>query len=97
MTGFVVKGVALRTALLASVVGGVLPPAHAQTVQIMNGPPVQMQPYVAEPGAPIITIQPGTPQPFGGLSGGVGSAGGIDSNGGSTSAARARRWRVVTR
>ena len=42
---------------------------QAVTFETMNGAPVQMQPYVDEPGAPAITIPPGTPQPFSGLPG----------------------------
>ena len=82
MTGFGLRRMAIRTALMTSAMSGTLPPAHGQTVQVMNGPPIQMKPYVAEPGAPIINIQPGTPQPFGGLSGGVGSPDGTDTSGG---------------
>ena len=34
-----------------------------------EGPPVQVQPYVSEPGVPLITINPGTPNPFTGADG----------------------------
>jgi hypothetical protein len=37
------------------------PPAWAQQFQTMNGAPVQMQPYVSEPGAPQVTVTAGTP------------------------------------
>lgn len=48
----------------------------AVTFDTMTGAPVQMQPYVSEPGAPIVTVTPGTSQPFSGLgSGSVGSGG----------------------
>ena len=33
---------------------------QAVTFETMNGAPVQMQPYVDEPGAPVITIPPGS-------------------------------------
>jgi len=33
----------------------------AQVPVTLNGPPVQVQPYVPEPGVPLITVNPGTP------------------------------------
>ncbi len=59
-------------------------PAWAVTFETMNGAPVQMQPYVDEPGAPAVTVPLGTAQPFGGLSGSAGSGSG--STGGGTEA-----------
>lgn len=59
-------------------------PAWAVTFETMNGAPVQMQPYVDEPGAPAVTVPLGTPQPFSGLSGSTGSGSG--STGGGTEA-----------
>ena len=56
-------------------------PAIAQQAQTLNGAPIQMQPFVVEPGAPTVTVNPGTPNPFAGLDGGDGSG----SNGGSGS------------
>ena len=44
-------------------------PALAQQAMTLNGPPVQVQPYVSEPGVPLITINPGTPNPFAGADG----------------------------
>lgn len=41
----------------------------AVTFESMNGAPVQMQPYVDEPGAPAITVPRGTVQPFSGWTG----------------------------
>jgi hypothetical protein len=41
-------------------------PVLAQRFETLNGPPVQMQPYVNEPGAPEVVITTGTPA-FGGL------------------------------
>jgi len=38
--------------------------AFGQVPQTLNGPPVQVQPYVPEPGVPLISINPGTPNPF---------------------------------
>lgn len=52
-------------------------PGWAVTFETMTGAPVQMQPYVSEPGAPIVTVTPGTSQPFSGL--GSGSSGGGSS------------------
>ncbi|MEO8713922.1 MAG: hypothetical protein ABI369_02810 [Acetobacteraceae bacterium] len=48
----------------------------AQQAQTLNGPPVQIQPYVGEPGVPNVTITLGTPNPLGGLTGGTGGTGG---------------------
>ncbi len=59
-------------------------PAWAVTFETMNGAPVQMQPYVDEPGAPAVTVPLGTSQPFSGLSGSAGSGSG--STGGGTEA-----------
>jgi len=44
-------------------------PVRAQQAMTLNGPPVQVQPYVSEPGVPLITINPGTPNPFAGADG----------------------------
>jgi hypothetical protein len=44
-------------------------PVLAQQAMTLNGPPVQVQPYVSEPGVPLITISPGTPNPFAGADG----------------------------
>jgi len=57
--------------------------ASGQVPATLNGPPVQVQPYVAEPGVPLITINPGTVNPFTGVDGGDGSGteGGGDGTG----------------
>lgn len=61
--------------------------ASGQVPATLNGPPVQVQPYVPEPGVPLITINPGTPNPFSGADGsGSGSGGGAIGNAGSGSA-----------
>ena len=64
--------------------------AFGQVPQTLNGPPVQVQPYVAEPGVPLITINPGTVNPFTGVDGdgsGTGSSGdGTGDSGGGTAA-----------
>jgi len=39
-------------------------PAFGQVATTLNGPPVQVRPYVPEPGLPEITIPQGTPNPF---------------------------------
>ena len=52
--------------------------AFAQTSSLLTGgPPVQVVPYVAEPGVPQLTITPGTANPFAGAdgSGGTGNGG----------------------
>src|SRR5271166_6921538 len=51
---------------------GAVPFAAAQTSTTLSGLPVQVQPYAPEPGVPLITVSPGTPNPF---------AGGIDPAG----------------
>lgn len=52
--------------------------------QTLNGPPVQVQPYVSEPGVPMITIAPGTLNTFaigdGSATGGDGTGVGTISN-----------------
>ena len=61
-------------AAMALAVGGA---AFGQVASTLNGPPIQMQPYVSEPGVPAITITPGTLNPFpGGGAGGAAGAGG---------------------
>ncbi len=52
--------------------------AVAQQAQSLSGPPVQVIPYATEPGVPMITINPGTPNPFptGGGTGTGGTGGG---------------------
>jgi hypothetical protein len=64
--------------------------ASGQTPQTLNGPPVQVQPYVTEPGVPPITINVGTLNPFAavagtGNDGGSGdyTSGAVDNNGSS--------------
>ncbi len=61
---------------------------RAQVATTLNGPPVQVTPYVQEPGVPLITIIPGMPSPpppsVGGGSGTETGAGGGSENGGSS-------------
>ena len=70
---------------LASVVGAaaiglsVSPVAFGQVATTLNGPPVQVVPYVSEPGVPTITINPGTPNPFPAGDAGTGSGGSGDN------------------
>jgi hypothetical protein len=82
------RGAALAGAALAAmavVAGPGL--AAAQQAATLNGPPVQVRPYVSEPGVPQITVNPGTPNPFPSDSGGDstedGGAGGGDNVGSS--------------
>jgi hypothetical protein len=49
--------------------------AWGQQPVTLNGPPVQLQPYVSEPGVPTVTVTLGAPNPFGGLDGGGGADG----------------------
>ncbi len=53
--------------------------AYGQVPQTLNGPPVQVRPYVPEPGVPLITINPGTPNPFSGVDG-AGAGNGLGGN-----------------
>ena len=64
-------------------------PCWAQQATTLNGAPVQLQPYVSEPGVPQVTVSVGTPNPFGGLDGsttGTGSGSSSTGSGGSTNA-----------
>jgi hypothetical protein len=60
--------------------------ALAQTTSLLSGgPPVQVVPYVPEPGVPPLTITPGTANPFAGADGSGGSgSGGTSGTGGGT-------------
>jgi hypothetical protein len=61
--------------------------AFAQTTSLLSGgPPVQVVPYVTEPGVPQLTITPGTANPFAGADGsaGSGTGSGTDGSGGGT-------------
>ena len=55
--------------------------AVAQTPSTLSGPPVQVQPYAPEPGVPLITVDPGTPNPFAGGTDPTASAGGPVASG----------------
>lgn len=61
-------------------------PATAQRAATLNGPPVQVQPYVSEPGVPAITISPGTLDPFPDGGTGSGDDGSDGATGGSSDA-----------
>jgi hypothetical protein len=54
-------------------------PAWGQQATTLSGAPVQLQPYVSEPGVPTVSVTVGTPNPFGGLDGGDGSGSGSAS------------------
>ena len=69
--------------------------AVAQTSTGLSGLPVQVQPYAPEPGVPLITLNPGTPNPFpggidpsgsGGAGAGVAADNAGDAGGGSVTA-----------
>ena len=60
--------------------------AFGQIPQTLNGPPVQVQPYVPEPGVPLFAISPGTVNPFSGVDGGgTGAQSESDNSGGGDS------------
>ena len=57
--------------------------AFGQVPSVLSGgPPVQVTPYVTEPGVPSITITPGTSNPFAGADGSGGSGTGGGTGGG---------------
>jgi len=71
------RGAALAGAGLAAMAVVAGPgPVTAQQAATLSGPPVQVRPYVSEPGVPQITINPGTPSPFPSDTGGAGTGGG---------------------
>ena len=85
--GYLRSGIALG--VLASALGGGVP-AWAQVT--LNGPPIQVTPYVSEPGVPTVTITPGSTNPLGGdTDPNGGGAGGSTGTGTSTSAGQQRR------
>ncbi|WP_459677758.1 hypothetical protein [Acidisoma sp. 7E03] len=57
-------------------------PAWAQISQTISGPPIQVTPFVAEPGVPLVTVNPGTVGP---VQDGSGSSSGSGSSGTSSS------------
>ena len=79
-----------RSITVAMLLAGAAGAAQAQTPATLSGPPVQVQPYAPEPGVPLITVNPGTPNPFAGATDPVatGSAAtdGANSGSGTTSA-----------
>src|SRR5271166_4765181 len=58
----------------------------AQTPATLSGPPVQVQPYAPEPGVPLITINPGTPNPFAGATDPTAAGGGSTDSGAAVAA-----------
>ena len=77
------RGAALAGAGLAAMAVVAGPgPVTAQQAATLSGPPVQVRPYVSEPGVPQITINPGTPSPFPSDTGGAGTGGGGTGGGG---------------
>ncbi len=74
-----------RAALVAAAIAaGSSMPAWAQVSQTISGPPVQVTPFVGEPGVPLVTINPGTVGPVQDGSG-TGTGGSGSSGSGSTS------------
>jgi hypothetical protein len=68
-----VSGGGIVAVAAAAATGGLaFESVFGQVPQSLNGAPVQVQPYVPEPGVPLITITPGTPFPIGA---GTGSGG----------------------
>ncbi len=73
---------ALVCAVVASGLGlDLCESAFGQVPQSLNGAPVQVQPHAPEPGVPLITITPGTLNPFP-VGDGTGSGGDGTGNGG---------------
>ncbi len=74
-----------RVALVAAAMAaGSSMPAWAQVSQTLTGPPVQVTPFVSEPGVPLVTISPGSVNPVQDGSG-TGTGGSGSSGTGSTS------------
>jgi hypothetical protein len=76
----------VRAMSVAALGLGAASAAFAQIPSVLSGgPPVQVIPYVSEPGVPQVTITPGTANPFSGADGSGGSGtGGTDGSGGGT-------------
>jgi hypothetical protein len=55
--------------------------AFAQVSETLNGPPVQVTPYLPEPGVPVITIPQGTPTPVNSGTGDGSGTGSGDTSG----------------
>jgi hypothetical protein len=75
-----------RAALIAAAMAaGSSMPAWAQVSQTLTGPPVQVTPFVSEPGVPLVTISPGSVNPVqdgsGTGTGGSGSSGTSSTSG----------------
>lgn len=72
----------LIAAAIATIAFGLGRSALGQVAATLTGPPVQVQPYAPEPGVRVITITPGTLNPFSGADGlGTGTAGVGDGSG----------------
>jgi hypothetical protein len=69
----------------AAMIAAFAVPCWAQQATTLSGAPVQLQPYVSEPGVPQVTVNVGTPNPLGGLDGGDGDGSGSGSGSGSSS------------
>jgi hypothetical protein len=68
-------------------------PAFAQVSETLNGPPVQVTPYLPEPGVPAITIPQGTPTPItSGTGDGSGTSGGNASSSDPMDTMLAQSW-----
>ena len=85
------EGQAVSRLIVASCVAAlsmeVVGAGFAQTTSVLSGgPPVQVVPYVTEPGVPAFSVTPGTANPFSGADGsgggGTGGSGGSDGTGG---------------
>jgi Transglycosylase SLT domain len=61
------------------IVAGAFGPCWAQQATTLNGAPVQLQPYVPEPGVPQVTVPLGTLTPADGQDGADGSGSGSDT------------------
>jgi len=60
-----VYGSRIMAVAAAAITGGLaFESVFGQVPQTLSGAPVQVQPYVPEPGVPLITVTPGTPDPF---------------------------------
>jgi hypothetical protein len=72
----------IRAVVAVTATGGLgFESVFGQVPQSLNGAPVQVQPYVPEPGVPLITITTGTPNPFP-IGDATASGGDVSGNGG---------------
>lgn len=76
-------GCSRATIMAVLMAAGSAIPAWAQISQTISGPPIQVTPFVAEPGVPLVTVNPGTVGPVQDGSGSSSGSSGTGSSSGS--------------